>query len=76
MEVPVTYFHPAPDEIRKIRLELQLTPAQAAALAGLNDEVKWRECEEGKRSMCADAWEQFLINAVQRRSRDAVGGAH
>ena len=72
----MTYFHPTPDEIRKIRLELELTQAQAAALAGLDDEATWVACEEGKRCISDDAWKLFLIKATDRESRDAVCNAH
>lgn len=52
---------PTPDNLRSVRMDAELTQAQAAALVHLGDSVRWSEYERGVRPIDPARWELFLI---------------
>lgn len=56
---------PAPEFIKDLRLDLGLTQAQAAKLAGLTDDALWRKYENDKAKPNKQTWTLFLIASGQ-----------
>lgn len=56
---------PSPETIKDLRLDLGLTTAQAAKLAGLSDGSLWTKYENGSRQPTKQTWTLFLIASGQ-----------
>ncbi|QOW51635.1 helix-turn-helix transcriptional regulator (plasmid) [Acinetobacter sp. YH12138] len=56
---------PEANLIKDLRLDLGLTTAQAAKLAGLNDGALWRKYESGDRKPNQQTWTVFLMASGQ-----------
>lgn len=56
---------PEPEYIKDLRIDLGLTQAQAAKLAGLTDDALWRKYENAKTKPNKQTWTLFLIAAGQ-----------
>ena len=54
-------LQPTPENLRTVRVDAELTQAQAAALVYLGDVARWSEYERGKRPIDPARWELFLI---------------
>ncbi|MFP1031879.1 helix-turn-helix domain-containing protein [Acinetobacter baumannii] len=52
---------PEPEVIKDLRLDLGLTAAQCAKLAGLTDSALWVKYENGNRSPNKQTWSLFLL---------------
>ena len=52
---------PEASYIKDLRLDLSLTAAQAAKLAGLSDGSLWRKYEAGERQPNKQTWTVFLM---------------
>lgn len=56
---------PEASSIKDLRLDLGLTAAQAAKLAGLSDGSLWRKYEAGERQPNKQTWTVFLMASGQ-----------
>jgi len=56
---------PEPSHIKDLRIDLGLTAAQAAKLAGLSDGSLWRKYEAGERQPNKQTWTVFLMASGQ-----------
>lgn len=56
---------PTPEFIKDLRLDLGLTQAQCAKLAGLTDDALWRKYENDKAKPNKQTWTLFLIASGQ-----------
>lgn len=56
---------PEANLIKDLRLDLGLTAAQAAKLAGLSDGALWRKYEAGERQPNKQTWTVFLMASGQ-----------
>lgn len=54
-------LEPTPENLHALRVEAELTQAQAAALVHLGDKTRWSEYERGARAIDPARWELFLI---------------
>jgi hypothetical protein len=54
-------LEPTPANVRAVRLDAELTQAQAAALVHLGDVARWSEYERGVHPIDRARWELFLI---------------
>lgn len=52
---------PSPEMIKDLRIDLGLSAAQCAKLAGLTDDSLWRKYEKGERNPNRQTWTLFLI---------------
>lgn len=75
----------SPDALRAARLAAGLSQAQAAALVGLGQAIRWSEYERGARAIDEARWALFLlavdahpcarVSTLQRRRAGAGQGA-
>ncbi len=56
---------PEADHIKDLRMDLGLSAAQAAKLAGLSDGSLWRKYEAGERQPNKQTWTVFLMASGQ-----------
>lgn len=58
---------PTPEQVKKARVEADLTQAEAAKLVHVGAATRWSEYESGKHAMSLATWELFLIKTRQRQ---------
>lgn len=63
---------PEPDFIREFRESLNITQAEAAKIAGLNDKALWAKYEKGDRSPTKHTWTVFCL-AVGKHPNYTIG---